>query len=121
MTRANRVSVDPIDALVEIMQTINNRLEKVNDAGNAWSAAEAFTLGMIMGTACRCPWRSNGTSDWSMLMTDQDFDVIGTKGHFRWVWNNPRNAEQRIGPEAHKTKAAALNAGREWLAAKQAR
>lgn len=53
MTRqAGPVSTDPTDALVEIMQTVASRMANTEPPPDA---QEAYTLGLIMGTACRSP------------------------------------------------------------------
>lgn len=54
-------------------------------------------------------------------MTNSEFDTIEGDDGFRWVWDNPANAEQRVGPIAHKSKRAALAAGRKWLEERNAR
>lgn len=52
-------------------------------------------------------------------MPDDEFDTIETdEGEHRWVWNNPANAEQRVGPGLHPSRRAALRAGKQWLAAR---
>lgn len=49
--QAGRPSTDPIDALVEVMRTVDVRMR----GGDDIAAAEAYTLGLIMGTAYRVP------------------------------------------------------------------
>lgn len=45
------MTVDPIDCLVEIAQLVSNQM----NSGNITPAQSAFTLGGVMGIACRVP------------------------------------------------------------------
>ena len=47
-----------------------------------------------------------------------EFDTqTNGKRQYRWVYNSPTGAEF-LGPGWHKTKKAALQAGRDWLEAR---
>lgn len=48
-------------------------------------------------------------------MPDDEWDVIGEKRKYRWVWNGP-GGQQHVGPTLHRSKAEAVRAGKEWLA-----
>jgi hypothetical protein len=45
-----------------------------------------------------------------------DFDtLVDTEGKHRWVYDSP-NGGQHLGPTLHKSRAAAIRAGKQWLA-----
>lgn len=51
-------------------------------------------------------------------MADDEWDTIeNDAGRFRWVYNKP-NGAQHLGATLHKTRSAAIRAGKTWLAAK---
>jgi hypothetical protein len=50
------------------------------------------------------------------LVTDDGFDTTtNDEGKHRWVFNGP-GGSQHHGPTWHKSRAAAIRAGRKWLA-----
>jgi hypothetical protein len=52
-------------------------------------------------------------------MTDDGFDTMtNAKGEHRWTWTSPNGAEH-VGPKFYRSRAAALKAGREWLAERE--
>jgi hypothetical protein len=51
-----------------------------------------------------------------MVTPDGDWDTqTNDAGQHRWVWHSGGGAEY-VGPSWYKTRAAALRAGRKWLA-----
>jgi hypothetical protein len=52
-------------------------------------------------------------------MSDDGFDTMtNDAGEHRWTWTSPNGAEH-VGPTWHKSRAAAIRAGRKWLAERE--